>query len=56
LATLDERPPQLFLGFPNQFGMTGEYADILEHYRLTGTGIAENVAARLQKQKCSSAA
>ena len=49
VVTLDKAPPQMFLGLPNQFGMTGEYADILEHYGLTATKIAQSVAQRLGK-------
>jgi transketolase C-terminal domain/subunit len=35
------------LGLPKEFGITGEYADILAHYGLVPAKIAESVTARL---------
>jgi len=48
VARLSQRPPQLFLGLPDAYGMTGDYADILDHYGLTAEAIAATVSARLQ--------
>jgi len=45
---LAARAPQLTLGLPADFGITGEYADILAHYGLTADGIAASVVARLK--------
>jgi transketolase len=46
LANLDRTPPLAKLGLPDAFGMTGEYADILDHYGLTAEKIAADVADR----------
>ena len=51
LTTLDQRPAQLLLGFPNEFGKGGEYDHILEYYGLTAVGIAESVTARMAGKK-----
>ncbi len=45
-STLNHAPPQLFLGMPNQFGMSGDYQDILTHYGLTDEAIAGRIAER----------
>lgn len=47
LATVDGAPRHLKLGLPDAYGMTGAYADILEHYGLTAEQIADTIAARL---------
>ena len=49
LATLDEQPALFPIGFPNQFGKSGEYADILEYYGLTAPKIAESIVSRLAR-------
>ncbi len=47
-TTLNKAPPQLFLGLPNVFGMSGAYQDILDHYGLNEDGIAKRIATRYQ--------
>lgn len=44
VATLDSSVRQLFLGLPSEFGKTGEYQDILDHYGLCADKIAHKVA------------
>lgn len=48
-ARLNSAPPQLFLGLPAAYGMSGAYEDILNHYGLTDTGIASDISERMQR-------
>ncbi|MBC7906142.1 MAG: transketolase [Rhodospirillaceae bacterium] len=49
VATLNKPAPQLFLGLPGEFGKTGEYQDILDHYGLCADKIAHKVAERFSR-------
>jgi transketolase len=43
-------PPQLILGLPDAFGVTGEYRFLLERYGLTGGGICDSTLSYLSSK------
>jgi len=48
-TTLQNSPPQLIIGLPDQYDKGGEYHDILERHGLTSQLIAERVKSQLKK-------
>ena len=48
-TTLQNSPPQLMIGLPDQYDKGGEYHDILERHGLTSQLIAERVESQLKK-------
>ena len=50
-STLNDAPPQLFIGLPNEYKKSGIYDDILEYYGLTSEKIAETIKRKYEKIK-----
>ena len=48
-TTLQNSPPQLMIGLPDQYDKGGEYHDILERHGLTSQLIAERVESQLKR-------
>ena len=42
-STLNDAPPQLFIGLPNEYKKSGKYVDILDNYGLTSEKIAKTI-------------
>ena len=42
-STLNNAPPQLFIGLPNEYKKSGEYSDILDNYGLTAEKISQTI-------------
>ena len=42
-STLNDAPPQLFIGLPNEYKKSGKYVDILDNYGLTSEKIAKAI-------------
>jgi len=42
-STLNNAPPQLFIGLPNEYKKSGEYSDILDNYGLTAKKISQTI-------------
>ena len=49
-STLENAHPQLFIGLPDKYGPSGDYAYLLEKYGLTGAAIAERTMVFLKER------
>lgn len=46
LCAMDDHPPQLLIALPDEFGKSGEYSFLLDHYGLTPAKLAARVSER----------